>query len=157
MEAGTFAPSGNNLQPWQFTVIQNKKLLKELNYETKDILARSDNPFLQRVGNNEDLDIFNGAPTVVVVSGKESNVNSVVECALASQNILLAAQSMGIASCYIVSFNYLFEGDEAEYFMEKLGIPKENKVYNSILLGYAKEGAIPQAAPRKDGNINYIR
>lgn len=157
LEAGTFAPTGNNIQPWHFTVVQNRKILKELNYEAKGVLARSDNPFLRRVGNNEELDIFNGAPTVVIVSGWKGNVNSPVDCALASQNILLAAHSLGVSSCYIISLSYLFEGDEEIYFMEKLGIPEGNKVFNAILLGYAKDGAIPQAAPRKEDNINYIR
>lgn len=157
IEAGLFAPSGNNRQSWHFTVIQNKHLLKELNYETKDILSRSDNPFLKRVGNNEELDIFNGAPTVIIVSGKEADSNSAANCAAASENMLIAAQSLGVASCYIVSLSYLFEGDEAKYFLEKIGISDEYKVYNAILLGYSKDDVIPEAAPRKEDSVNYIR
>lgn len=157
IETGLFAPSSNNQQTWHFTVIQNKKLLKELNSETKEVLSRSDNPFLQRVGNNEEMDIFNGAPTVVIVSGKEDNPNSSVECAAASQNIMLAAQSIGVSSCYMVSINYLFAGEEAEYFSDRIGVPREYKVYNGILLGYNKEDSPPEAAPRKEGCVNYIR
>lgn len=156
IEAGLYAPSANNQQSWHFTVIQDKKLLRDLNYETKAILAESDNPFLRRVGNNEELDIFNDAPTVIVVSGNEANESSAVECAMASQNMLLAAQSIGISSCYIISISYLFDGSEKEYFMEKLGIPKRYKVQNAILLGYGI-GEVPNAAPRKEDSVNYIR
>lgn len=157
LEAGSYAPSANNLQPWHFTVVQNEKLLRELNYETKGVLARSDNPFLKRVGSNEELDIFNGAPTVVLVSGNRMNVNAILDCALASENILLAAASLGISSCYTISVSYLFEGDEAEYFSGKIGIPDGYKVYNAILLGYSKEDTMPVAAPRKADCVNYIR
>lgn len=157
VEAGLFAPSGNNQQSWHFTVVQNKKILKELNYETKGVLAASDNPFLQRVGNNEELDIFNGAPTVIIISGKEADANSPANCAVASENMLIAAQSLGIASCYIISVSYLFQGDEAKYFSEKIGIPDGYKVNNAILLGYSKDDDIPKAAPRKEGSVNYIR
>lgn len=157
VEAGLYAPSGSNLQTWHFTVIQDKKVLKELNYETKGVLSRSDNPFLQRVGNNEDLDVFNGAPTVIIISGKEADPNYAANCALASENIMIAAHSLGIASCYIISASYLFDGDEGEYFAEKIGVPEGYKVHNAILLGYNKDGTIPEAAPRKEGCVNYIR
>lgn len=157
VEAGFFAPSANNCQLWHFTVVQNRKLLKELNYETKDVLAKSDNPFLQMVGNNEELDLFNGAPTVIIVSGKGTDENSVIECAAASENMMIAAQSLGVSSCYIITVKYLFDGSEAEYFYDKVGIPKEYKVYNAILLGYNGSDNVPEAAPRKDGCVNYIR
>lgn len=156
LEAGSYAPSGNNRQSWHFTVIQSRKVLHELNFETKEVLAKSDNPFLQRVGNNEELDIFNGAPTVILVSGNKNDANAPANCALASENILLAAHSLGIASCYIISVSYLFDGAEGEYFLNKMGVPEDYKVYNAILLGYAKEGAVPEAAPRKEDCVNYI-
>lgn len=157
IEAGLFAPSANNKQSWHFTVVQNKKMLKELNYETKLILAKSDNPFLKRVGNNEELDIFNGAPTVIIVSGEKANENSVMDCTAASQNMMIVAQSLGIASCFIVSVGHLFASDDSEYFFEKVGIPKGYKVYNAILLGYNKNDYAPEAASRKDGCVNYIQ
>lgn len=157
MEAGLYAPSANNQQSWHFTVVQNKRLLRELNNETKAVLAESDNPFLRKIGNSEEMDIFNGAPTVIIVSGKEGDNSSVVECAAASENMLIAAQSLGISSCYIISISYLFGGSEAAYFSEKIGIPEEYRVYNAILLGYSKNEDIPQAAPRKEGCVNYIR
>lgn len=156
VEAGLYAPSGNNRQSWHFTVVQDRKFLKELNYETKQVLAESDNPFLQRVGQNEEMDIFNGAPTVVIVSGSEADSNTPANCAMASENMLIAAQSLGVSSCYIISVSYLFEGEYAQYFAEKLGIPEGYKVQNAILLGYAA-GDDVQAAPRKEGCVNYIR
>lgn len=157
VEAGLYAPSANNKQLWHFTVIQDKATLKELNRETKDVLARSDNPFLQRVGNNEDLDIFNGAPTAVIVSGNVADPNAVVECALASENMMIAAQSLGISSCYIISISYLLDGSEGEYFAKKLGVPEGYKPYNAILLGYNGSENTPEAAPRREGSVNYIR
>lgn len=157
LEAGLFAPSANNRQLWHFTVVQNHKLLRQLNTEAKEVMENSDDPFLRRIGSNEELDIFNGAPTVILVSGEQDNVNGMIECAMASENMLIAAQSLDISSCYIISVSYLFDGSEAEYFMEKLEIPKGYKVYNAILLGYNKNDTAPEAAPRKEGNVNYIR
>lgn len=48
LKAGLYAPSANNHQLWHFTVVQNKKMLRELNTETKGVLARSENPFLRK-------------------------------------------------------------------------------------------------------------
>lgn len=157
LEAGMFAPSANNRQSWHFTVVQDRKLLRELNAETKIVLSRSEDPFLRRVGNNEDMDIFNGAPTVIIVSGDADDDSSVVNCAAASENMMIAAQSLSISSCYIISVSYLFDGEEAEYFAGKIGIPAGYKLYNAILLGYYAGDTMPAAAPRKEDVVNYIR
>lgn len=156
IEAGLYAPSANNQQAWHFTVIQDQQLLHELNLETKGVLADSDDPFLRMVGANENMNIFNGAPTVIVVAADEACANSDVEAALATENMLIAAESLGIASCYIISISYLFEGADSTYFKEKLGIPATHKVQNAILLGYSAVET-PKAAPRKEGLVNYIR
>lgn len=157
LEAGVYAPSGNNLQSWHFTVVQDKKVIRDLNNETKAILAASEDPFLRRMGNNEEFNVFCGAPTVVIVSGNEENANSAIDCALATENMMIAAQSLGVSSCYIISVSFLFDSADGEYFYEKLGIPAGYKVYNAVLLGYNKNEESPKAAPRKDGSINYIR
>lgn len=157
VEAGLFAPSGNNQQSWHFTVVQDKGLLRELNNETKTVLAESDNPFLRKVGSDETLDIFNGAPTVIIVSGKTDVPSSEVNCAMASENMMIAAQALHISSCYIDSLSHLFDGEEGEYFRKKIGIPGAYKVYNAVLLGYGDTTVASQAAPRREGTVNYIR
>ena len=53
IEAGLYAPSAINKQSWNFTVIQNKEVLDELNVATKNVAKGSDNEFIKKMGENE--------------------------------------------------------------------------------------------------------
>jgi len=59
-------------------------------------------PHLQALGNNEKFNCLNGAPTLVIVSGHEkSPVPLDMDCAAATENMLIAAESIGLGSCWI--------------------------------------------------------
>ncbi len=157
IKAGQYAPSANNKQPWHFTVIQDHKLLNELNSETKQAFFASENPFLRKIGENEDFNVFNGAPTVIVLSGDAKNPNSPTDCSIAGENMMLAAKSLGIGSCFTESAVYLLNNEEADYFCNKLGIPSGYKAISAILFGYSALDENPEAPARAEGTVNYIR
>jgi nitroreductase len=71
IEAGLFAPSGHNAQPWHFTILQNKEIIDEISTETKKMLLDSETPLFRRMAKNERFHILYDAPTVIVVSGKK--------------------------------------------------------------------------------------
>lgn len=156
IEAGIYAPSASNQQPWHFTVIQNKELLDELNSKFKQFAKNSDSEYIRKVGNNENFHVFYKAPTVILVSGDENNNYASVDCAAAVENMLIASESLGIGSCWVGFISYLLNSDEGVELVGKLGIPKGFKQIHSVCLGNKKTTA-NNAPSRKENTINYIR
>lgn len=156
LKAGYFAPSGCNAQPWHFTVIQNNDVMQYLSDETKKELIKSDNEMFKKMGNNESFNVFYHAPTIIVVSGEKNAPLPQVDCAAATENMLLAAESLGIGTCWIGFVIFLFKGERSEEFMKLLQIPKGYEPYYAITLGY-KKYTNPKVQPRRENIINYIK
>ncbi|OHD15316.1 MAG: hypothetical protein A2086_01595 [Spirochaetes bacterium GWD1_27_9] len=160
IEAGCYAPSGYNRQPWFFVVISNKEILDKLSVETKQSLKLSNNEHLQEVGNNPNFHVFYNAPTAILVCGDESDSLYTSHCSVATQNMLLAAESLSIGSCWIGVINS-FSLDKnnkklIEEYKEKFKIPNNYKISHAIALGYRKN-EIAKASPRKENVYTIIK
>lgn len=156
IEAGLYAPSGTNQQPWHFTVIQDQNIIDGMDFESKEILKQSDNEFMRKAGLNEKFLPSYSAPTVILVSGLNNNHYTEVDCAAATQNMLLAAHSLGIASCWCAAVSLVFNGAKKEEFISKLNIPENYTSFYAVLLGYSDN--TPSKAPkRKENTVNYVR
>lgn len=101
VEAGIYAPSAHNEQPWHFTIIQNKDIISQINKESKMMMKDHHDKWIAKLGNNEKFDIHYNAPTVIVVSEKKDCYSKFVDVSAATQNMLLAAQSIGVGSCWV--------------------------------------------------------
>lgn len=155
VQAGLFAPSGTNQQSWHFTVVQNQELIHELDYEAKDIFKQSEEEFLRNVGNNENFKPSYGAPTIIIVSGQNGNQHMKEDCGAATQNMLLAAYSIGIGTCWNAALTAAFGGEKSEYLRSRLQIPEGYTPLYGISLGYAD--SIPLNAPkRKENKVKFI-
>lgn len=155
VEAGLYAPSAHNQQSWHFTVIQDRALLNDLNVVTKEKAKAYPNESIQKMANNGGLDIFYGAPTAIIISGQESAMMPKEDCAAATQNILLAAQSLDVGSCWNGFLTFLFQSDEAEAYKQRLQIPQGFAPYYAVALGY--KAANPTKAPKRRLNtVNYL-
>nr|WP_277998800.1 nitroreductase family protein [Moorella sulfitireducens] len=156
LEAAMYAPSPGGSQPWFFTVIQNRELIKELSEASKEVARNKDIEFLKALGNNPEFHAFHNAPTVIIVSGDAREPFATAACAAATQNMLLAAEFLGLGACWVNFGLLVFEGYKGDIYREKLGIPGGYKPLFSVTLGY-RRGDKPQAAPRKSNIVNYIR
>jgi nitroreductase len=156
IEAGIYAPSATNLQPWHFTVIQNKELLDWLNTNFKELAKKSDNDYIKRVGVNEKFHVFYNAPTVILVSGDETKHSAAVDCAAAVENMLIAAEAQDIGSCWVGFIAYLLNSEKGKEYTKELGIPEGYKQIHSVALGYKKVNRTIAPA-RKENTVNYIR
>ncbi len=155
VEAGLWAPSGHNAQPWHITVIQNKDLLSHISNIATNEMAQSPLEWVARMGKS-GRNLFYNAPTVLIVSGKKEDevmLNSSVDCAAAIQNMLLAAESLGIGSCWIGLIRFFFAQKEE---VKKLLLPEDVKPLYAVCLGY-KGRANGKGPERKSGNVSYIR
>lgn len=153
LESAIYAPSGGNDQPWHFTVIQNKELIDEMNRECKKAMVDVPVEWIAKMGKSKQLHIFYNAPTVVVISGKEDATSPLPDCCAAIQNMLLAAETMDIGSCWIGLARFFFEKEEN---IEKLRIPKGYKPYYGVSLGY-KSSENNKAPERNKDVVNYIK
>ncbi|MDR2343579.1 MAG: nitroreductase family protein [Spirochaetaceae bacterium] len=156
LEAGMYAPSGAGKQARHFTVVQNQPILDAISVEAKKIYRSMDNEFLRNLGSNEQFHTFFHAPTVIIISGELNSITPDSDCAVAAQNILLAAESLQIGSCWISAVAVLTRTEESIKIIKNLGLPEAYAPFNSVALGY-KKAESPNAPPRRAGLVNYIR
>lgn len=156
VEAGLYAPSANNLQAWHFTVIQNKDVIMDLNEAAKDSAKDNPDEMVRKLANEKNLNVFYGAPTVMIVAGEEGALMADVDCAVASENMMIAAESLDIGGCWNGLVSFLFQSDKADEYKEKLGIPKNYTPYYGLVFGY-KDMKEPEAPKRKEHTVNYIK
>lgn len=156
LEAGLYAPYAWD-QSRHFTVIQNKELLDRLNNAAKEAAKQMDLEHLRELGNNEGFNCLYGAPTLIIVSGNEQvPIPLEADCAAATQNLLLAAESMGLGSCWIFFVLLAFDSTRSIELRKELKIPDGYKPYYSVVLGY-KNTEITDIPERDPNLITYIR
>ncbi|MBX4262371.1 nitroreductase [Clostridium estertheticum] len=162
LEAATWAPSGGNNQSWLFTAIQNKETLLRINELLKQGFKRwvpdDDYPGklgVKAVAEKKDCHFFYHAPTLIIASNKPNYENAMADCSLALENLFLAANSIGLGTCYINQLHWLRNDAEFREFLFELGIPKEHTICSSAVVGYIDKPSI--ALSRKEGTINIIK
>jgi nitroreductase len=156
LEAGCYAPSAMNGQSWHFTVVLKKELLAQMSAQVRELIKDIDSPRIQERLKDPNWQAFYHAPALIVVSGRKDAGFHPTDCAAATQNMLLAAASLGIGSCWIGIIAQLFESPQGQQFASELNIPEGYKPLYSVALGYP-DGEPPQAAPRKEDAVRYIR
>jgi len=154
VEAGMYAPSGHNTQPWYFTVIQNRDVINNINKVAKEVMTGVDNEWIKNAGRNPDYDITYKAPTLIVISGKKDAVTSRIDCAAATQNMLLAAESLKIGSVWLgfATFCFMRSGEA-----EKIDIPEGYEPYYAAAFGYKAQDSQSPAPTRNTDVVKYIK
>jgi nitroreductase len=145
-----------NQQKWHFTIIQNRETLEKLAKTAVENMLKSPIPFFVERAKDPNFNVFNRAPTVVVITADEKAGFTDLDCGMAAQNITLAAESLEINSCVMGLPSAIFEGDNADAIKKELGIPAGYRFVISIALGY-RDMETPPAPPRNRDIINYIR
>lgn len=156
LEAGMYAPSAAGRQAWHFTVVQNQPILDEISSEAKKIYRSMDIEFLQNLGANEQFHAFFHAPTVIIIFGEVNAIAPNSDCAVAAQNMMLAAEALQIGSCWISAASVITQTEKGKKIIKNLGLPEGYAPFNSIALGY-KKAQRHDAPPRREGVVNYIR
>lgn len=157
LEAGIWAPSGHNTQPWHFVVIQNQDLISQLNVDSKEAMKTLTMEDFRKMGNNDKFHVFYNAPTVILALYDEKALTPVQDISAATQNMLLAAESLNIGACWNGIVSFAFNSKEnVEKYKEKLSLPEGHKVKHAIVLGYKKAEAL-RGPERKTNNVTYIR
>ena len=154
LECALNAPSACNTQPWHFTVIQDKQLIRYLN-DTAIAQLRADKDGFFKDFAERCPDLLYGAPTLIVVSGSRDGVDPLVDCSAAVQNMIICAQSLGIGTLWNGLINHAFKLKEAR---DRARIPQGYDTYYGIGAGYAQDSFLPRDKQiRREGVIDYIR
>ena len=152
IEAGLFAPSAINQQSWHFTVIRNRDVIDRLNLNVKGLLHTHSDEHVRGFAKMDKFHVFYNAPAVVLVSLEQKALVPLSDCSAAIQNMLLAAESLGIGSCWVgmTSVYFTDESHNADF-----GIPEGFLPRYAVCLGYpdAPKGNAPK---RREGTVNYI-
>ena len=141
VEAGLYAASGMGRQS---TII-----LKVTNKELRDRISRMNAAIM---GKGEDFDPFYGAPAMLVVLANREVPTHVYDGALTMGNLMVAAESLGLASIWIHRAKEEFDSEEGKAILADLGVEGDYEGIGHCALGYW--GADKPAAPaRNDGRV----
>ncbi|HXP74956.1 MAG TPA: nitroreductase [Stellaceae bacterium] len=156
IDAATQAPNAVNEQPWTFTVIRDQKVLDLISRGAKaHMLAtmaagpQADH-FRSRL-TDPDFHIFYHAPVLILISANDQGPWIVEDCALAAENMMLAAHAVRLGTCWIgfaQSFLNTLDGKTA------LHLPAKWVAVAPIIVGHAK--APPAPVPRKAADIHWV-
>ena len=142
LKAGEYAPTGMGMQSPIIVVLQNKSIIDKLSKINAKIMGKDEDPFY-------------GAPTVLVVLA-EKNIGTYIEDgSLVLGNLMNAAYSLGLGSCWIHRAKEEFETDEGKELLKEWNISENYVGIGHCILGYPEEKS--EAKPRKDGYIRFVK
>ena len=165
IEAGRAAPSGSNSQTTHLIVITKKEVLAELAAIVQDAFAAMDIGPDAYVSLRHSVNaakkgnyVFHyGAPVLIVTANKKGYGNAIADSACALENMMIAANSLGLGSCWIHRAKETFETEEGKKILQDLGINDEYEGIGNCIIGYAAEDALKPQSPRKENYIYWIK
>lgn len=137
----TQAASGSNKQPWGFVVIRDKDEITALSTASKQFLLENASRFpgmekYEKMLSNENLNLFGGASTAIIIYGATESRWHVYDCSLAAANIMLGAKSMGLGTCWIgLASDYCNRSE----FKQKYNVPLTYELVAPLSCGYPDE------------------
>lgn len=142
VNAALAAPSAVNRQPWRITVVTDKELIDELDASGMEILAaEEDSTFYERMKERGGKILYN-APCLFVVTGDGTDW-AVFDSGILCQNIVLAAESLGLGSCMIGMLRIPLEGPCGEEFKKRLKFAEGYTFACGVVVGTIKSGKEP--------------
>ncbi|MDN7024273.1 nitroreductase family protein [Methanoculleus sp. FWC-SCC1] len=158
IDAGVQAPTGLGFQPWRFVVVRDRDLMREVSEYCKKTLtaelAGVDDESTQRflsLLKQEGFNIFYNAPVLVLVFGAADDPMSSLDCTLCAENMMLAAWSLGVGSCWIGSASVVARNSD---LMERLQAPEGYNLVAPLIFGYP--AAMPEKPERRDPVITRV-
>ncbi len=144
IDCARYAPSGFNMQPWSFLVIKNRDAMRKISESGKKSMIPLLEPFKDSSQKAKDFyvflktkgtNMFYNAPVLVIVVGNKNVMTADYDCAMAAQNMMLAAHSRGIGSCWIGGVLPALMNEE---LLKELGAPEGYKAVAPLIFGYPK-------------------
>jgi glutathione peroxidase-family protein len=149
VKCGINAPSGMNRQPWIVRVVEDQKLIADVTE-----VFKQENP--DQVARDKDFkNMFRNAPNLICVC-TPANGGGELDAGLLGENMMLAAQSMGLGTCCLGGpVRFLLSNEKCKFFLDRLDIPADYKLNYILAIGYPDEQ--PEAKSRDASKVKYIK
>ncbi|MCL2046555.1 MAG: nitroreductase [Oscillospiraceae bacterium] len=152
VDAALAAPSAMNRQPWHVVVVKDKAIVDELDAAGIDVITKNNPEALERMKERGGK-IFYNAPCVIYVLSDGSAYGS-MDSGILTQNVCIAAQSMGLSTCIVGMANMPLTGEKGDEYKKMLKFPEGYEFAIGILLGTPNTGKEPhELVPEK---VTYI-
>ena len=145
LEAGKYAPSAMGRQSVTMAVLTRREDIARLSALNAAVM-------------HADADPFYGAPCVVVVladPAATTAANAQRDGSLTMGNLMNAAWSLGVSSCWINRAEEVFAAPEGKALLRRWGLPDTLVGVGNCILGYAA-GEIPAPKPRKADFVKFV-
>ena len=149
VRVGINAPSGMNRQPWVIRVVEDQQLIADVTEIYKQENA-------EQVKRDKDFkNMFRNAPNLICVCTPAKGGGE-LDAGLLGENIMLAAQALGLGTCCLGGpVRFLLFNEKCRFFLDRLDIPDDYKLYYIIAVGYPDEQ--PAAKPRDESKVGYVK
>lgn len=154
VKAGLESPSAVNRQPWHFSVVQDQQLLDEMNDELHRVSAARAADSRSPRFSDPTFHVFYHAPCVIFISGAPGNPYTAIDCGIAVQNIVLAAESLGLGSVILGLPRDAFAGERKEEFEKRLCFPEGWSFQIAVSVGHPADTKGPH--PVGENKVSYI-
>jgi len=157
IEAAAWAPSGINLQPWCFFVVDDRATLGACSTQAKALMLGQAEEHPELAGLRPMLEspifnIFHNAPILVVICATSADEMAMKDCCLAAENLMLAAHGQGLGSCWIGLSEAWLNTPAAK---TRLGVPTGFRPVAPIIIGYPKGPA--HGGERRAPDVRHVR
>ena len=148
VRAGINAPSGMNRQPWIVRVVEDQKMIADVN----EVFKKANPEQVNRDKNFKNM--FRNAPNLICVCTPTNGGD--LDAGLLGENMMLAAQSLGLGTCCLGGpVRFLNTNADAKFFLDRLDIPDGYKLNYILAIGYPDEQ--PEAKPRDASKVKFIQ
>ena len=145
LKAGTYAATASGKQSPTMILITNKDEVAALEKINADITGKPDShPFY-------------GANTVIMVLGDKNNANTIYDGSLVMGNLMNAAASLGLGSCWIHRAKETLEREDGKALIKKWGLNGDYVGIGHLIVGYTNDPFFADGPARKDNYIYYVK
>ncbi len=147
-ECGVNAPNGMNRQPWEVRIVNSAEYIDGITAAFKKENARmAEDPDFKNM--------FRNAPAVIFVAAPKDGSGQ-IDCGLLGENIILAAQSLGLGTCCLGGpIHFMKTSEAAKPYVERLQLSDDYELLYAIAVGYPDEA--PEAKPRDTSKIQFVK
>jgi nitroreductase len=156
ISSASWAPSAMNEQPCHFTVVTDQKLLDEISVKAKawlleNIASLPHAALFRDLVKDDRFHLLYHAPALIIISAPAQGPWTIEDCALAAQNMMLAATDFGLGSCWIGFAQGWLNTSQAR---DLLNLSGRNLCVAPIVIGHPK-AVLPPVA-RKSPTITWV-
>jgi nitroreductase len=147
VDCGINAPSGMNKQPWEVRVVDNSGYIDSLT-----VIFKAENPKMAEDPGFKNM--FRNAPAVIFIAAPADGSGQ-LDCGLLGENMIIAAQSLGLGTCCLGGpIHFMKSSEAAAPYLQRLCLSEGYELLYAIGVGYPDES--PEAKPRDTSKVQFV-